>query len=111
MHAHLLAEGGFIDGFRIGKKLHTGGMASLWQVTLGEVAPENAERPLIMKVPTVDEMANLLILATGVLPPYQLWVNPDCGLKTRGWPEVEAALTGMVEAAKRARRTLTKTAP
>jgi serine/threonine protein kinase len=56
MHAHLLAEGGFIDGFRIGKKLHTGGMASLWQVTLGEVAPENAERPLIMKVPTVDEM-------------------------------------------------------
>ncbi|MBA5868956.1 MAG: hypothetical protein GDA68_02970 [Nitrospira sp. CR2.1] len=30
----------------------------------------------------------------------QLWVNPDCGLKTRGWPEVEAALENMVEAAR-----------
>ncbi|WP_438874066.1 hypothetical protein, partial [Vibrio cholerae] len=29
-----------------------------------------------------------------------LWVNPDCGLKTRNWPEVEAALTNMVNAAK-----------
>ena len=30
----------------------------------------------------------------------RLWVNPDCGLKTRGWPEVEAALRNMVEAAR-----------
>jgi eukaryotic-like serine/threonine-protein kinase len=51
MHAHLLAEGGFIDGFRVGKKLHAGGMASLWEVTL-----ESADQPLIMKVPTIDEM-------------------------------------------------------
>ena len=58
------------------------------------------------RVPTLDEMGDLLVLAARVLPPYQLWVNPDCGLKTRGWPEVEAALAGMVEAARRARRTL-----
>jgi 5-methyltetrahydropteroyltriglutamate--homocysteine methyltransferase len=32
-----------------------------------------------------------------------LWVNPDCGLKTRGWPETEAALLNMVEAARRLR--------
>ena len=34
------------------------------------------------------------------IPADRLWVNPDCGLKTRGWPEVQAALTNMVEAAK-----------
>ncbi|MGP0060275.1 MAG: serine/threonine protein kinase [Beijerinckiaceae bacterium] len=51
MHAHLLAEGGFIDGFRIGKKLHAGGMASLWDVTR-----EDANGPLLMKVPTIDDM-------------------------------------------------------
>jgi 5-methyltetrahydropteroyltriglutamate--homocysteine methyltransferase len=35
-----------------------------------------------------------------------LWVNPVCGLKTRGWPEVEAALGNMVEAARLVRRKL-----
>jgi 5-methyltetrahydropteroyltriglutamate--homocysteine methyltransferase len=34
-----------------------------------------------------------------VLPPGNLWVNPDCGLKTRGWPETLAALRNMVQAA------------
>lgn len=38
--------------------------------------------------------------------PAQLWVNPDCGLKTRGWPEVGAALTAMVATAKKLRATL-----
>ena len=33
----------------------------------------------------------------------QLWVNPDCGLKTRGWPEIETALANMVTTAKRLR--------
>lgn len=42
--------------------------------------------------PTREEMAGLLLRAGMVLPATQLWVNPDCGLKTRGWPEVEAAL-------------------
>ena len=40
----------------------------------------------------------------GLFQRDQLWVNPDCGLKTRGWPEVRAALGNMVEAAKRLRR-------
>ena len=38
--------------------------------------------------------------ALRAIPPDRLWVNPDCGLKTRGWPEVHAALRNMVEAAK-----------
>jgi 5-methyltetrahydropteroyltriglutamate--homocysteine methyltransferase len=38
-----------------------------------------------------------------VLPPGNIWVNPDCGLKTRGWAEVKPALRNMVEAARRLR--------
>ncbi|WP_224371789.1 5-methyltetrahydropteroyltriglutamate--homocysteine S-methyltransferase [Hyalangium versicolor] len=52
------------------------------------------------RVPSQEEMVGLLERARSVLPASQLWVNPDCGLKTRGWPEVEAALTHMVEAAR-----------
>jgi 5-methyltetrahydropteroyltriglutamate--homocysteine methyltransferase len=52
------------------------------------------------RVPTVDEMTALLKKASGVIRADQLWVNPDCGLKTRGWPEVELALTHMVAAAR-----------
>jgi 5-methyltetrahydropteroyltriglutamate--homocysteine methyltransferase len=44
-------------------------------------------------------MKDLLHKALEVLTPEQLWVNPDCGLKTRGWPEVELALTEMVATA------------
>jgi 5-methyltetrahydropteroyltriglutamate--homocysteine methyltransferase len=55
------------------------------------------------RVPTVEEMANLLETAAAVIAPELLWVNPDCGLKTRRWPEVEAALRNMVEAAHRLR--------
>jgi 5-methyltetrahydropteroyltriglutamate--homocysteine methyltransferase len=58
------------------------------------------------RVPACDEMVDLLARASRVLPPRQLWVNPDCGLKTRGWPEVEAALVNMVEAARVARQEL-----
>ncbi len=63
------------------------------------------------RVPTVDEMENLLERAAQVLSPAQIWTNPDCGLKTRQWPEVEAALTAMVEAARRARRKVRSGAP
>jgi 5-methyltetrahydropteroyltriglutamate--homocysteine methyltransferase len=45
----------------------------------------------------------LLKKALNVLKPEQLWVNPDCGLKTRGWPEVKSALVKMVTAAKNLR--------
>jgi 5-methyltetrahydropteroyltriglutamate--homocysteine methyltransferase len=51
------------------------------------------------RVPSTDEMVHLLRKAAEVVPAKQLWVNPDCGLKTRGWPETEAALRNMVEAA------------
>ncbi|TCV95948.1 methionine synthase (B12-independent) [Luteibacter rhizovicinus] len=55
------------------------------------------------RIPSEDEMADLLTKALAVLRPDQLWVNPDCGLKTRGWPEVESALKAMVSAAERLR--------
>ncbi len=55
------------------------------------------------RVPQDGEMANLLHQALEVLTPEQLWVNPDCGLKTRGWPEVRQALTKMVNTAKELR--------
>lgn len=58
------------------------------------------------RVPTTDEMAELLIRAGMVLPAAQLWVNPDCVIKTREWLEVEAALLNMVEAAQLACRQL-----
>ncbi len=56
------------------------------------------------RVPSVEEMATLLRRATDVLPPDRLWVNPDCGLKTRGWEETKASLTNMVAAAKELRK-------
>ncbi len=56
------------------------------------------------RVPTVDEMTTLLNKALTVLPARNLWVNPDCGLKTRRWPETKAALENMVAAARRLRR-------
>ena len=52
------------------------------------------------RVPDADEMIDLLRKARAVLKPKQIWVNPDCGLKTRGWPETRAALEAMVAAAK-----------
>ncbi|ADV28319.1 5-methyltetrahydropteroyltriglutamate/homocysteine S-methyltransferase [Pseudoxanthomonas suwonensis 11-1] len=51
------------------------------------------------RIPTTAEMVELLEKARKVLAPDQLWVNPDCGLKTRGWEETEVALRRMVEAA------------
>jgi 5-methyltetrahydropteroyltriglutamate--homocysteine methyltransferase len=58
------------------------------------------------RVPPAEEMAELLQAAANVLRPEQLWVNPDCGLKTRAWPETEAALRNMVDAARQAREQL-----
>ncbi|MFG6429724.1 5-methyltetrahydropteroyltriglutamate--homocysteine S-methyltransferase [Roseateles sp. LYH14W] len=56
------------------------------------------------RVPDTAEMLRLLKKAAEVIPPELLWVNPDCGLKTRGWAETEAALGRMVEAARALRR-------
>jgi 5-methyltetrahydropteroyltriglutamate--homocysteine methyltransferase len=57
-------------------------------------------------VPSEDEIAAQLDRALAALPAGQLWVNPDCGLKTRGWDEVRPALAHMVAAARRARARL-----
>ncbi|WP_239953179.1 5-methyltetrahydropteroyltriglutamate--homocysteine S-methyltransferase [Pantoea sp. Z09] len=54
-------------------------------------------------VPSVEWMENLLRKAAQSIPAARLWVNPDCGLKTRGWPETRQALANMVEAARRLR--------
>ena len=58
------------------------------------------------RVPKQSEMEFLLAKALEVLTPEQMWVNPDCGLKTRGWKEVTPALEAMVEAAKATRAKL-----
>lgn len=58
------------------------------------------------RVPSKEEMVNLLHKALKVLSPEQTWVNPDCGLKTRGWKEVEGALKLMVDAANEVRKEL-----
>jgi len=55
------------------------------------------------RIPDKDEMLRLMRKAEQLLPREHLWVNPDCGLKTRGWPEVEAALRNMVAAARELR--------
>ena len=55
------------------------------------------------RVPKVEEMEALLHKALDVLDARQIWVNPDCGLKTRRWEEVRPALKNMVDAAKQLR--------
>lgn len=54
-------------------------------------------------IPTVEQMVALIEKASQNIPKERLWVNPDCGLKTRGWQETEPALTNMVKAAKQLR--------
>ena len=58
------------------------------------------------RVPDSREMVNLLRKAAQRIPVERLWVNPDCGLKTRAWPETEAALVNMVAAARQLRSEL-----
>ena len=52
------------------------------------------------RVPETNSMVSLLDKALNYLQPEQLWVNPDCGLKTRNWEETEQSLQHMVDAAK-----------
>lgn len=60
------------------------------------------------RVPSVDEIVEHLRDAVRYLPAERLWVNPDCGLKTRGWPEVTASLTNMVAATEIVRAELAR---
>lgn len=56
-------------------------------------------------VPGVEWMEELLLKAAKRIPTERLWVNPDCGLKTRGWTETRQALANMVQAAQNLRKT------
>jgi 5-methyltetrahydropteroyltriglutamate--homocysteine methyltransferase len=58
------------------------------------------------RVPTCNEMVNLLKKASVVIPKENIWVNPDCGLKTRGWEETNKAIIEMVNAARLVRETI-----
>lgn len=58
------------------------------------------------RIPSREEMIQLMEKAIAVIPAEQLWVNPDCGLKTRGWGETRAALIEMVQAAKDLRKSV-----
>ena len=55
------------------------------------------------RVPPVEEMLASLRAAARVLPVQNLWVNPDCGLKTRGWPETRESLRNLVACARQLR--------
>jgi len=78
-------------------------MEALSAITTGKIGSEvgpgvwDIHSP---RIPSTEEMVELLRLATDTLTPGRLWVNPDCGLKTRGWNETRASLTNMVSAAK-----------
>jgi 5-methyltetrahydropteroyltriglutamate--homocysteine methyltransferase len=52
------------------------------------------------RIPTVEEMVNLLKKTLTYIPKEHIWVNPDCGLKTRDWPETKASLQNMIEATR-----------
>ena len=56
------------------------------------------------RIPSESEIAELLRKASAHIPKERLWVNPDCGLKTREWPEVEASLRTMVNVARAMRQ-------
>ncbi|MCF3132291.1 5-methyltetrahydropteroyltriglutamate--homocysteine S-methyltransferase [Streptomyces olivochromogenes] len=58
------------------------------------------------RVPGAEETAELLRTGLKAIPAERLWVNPDCGLKTRGWPETRASLENLVAAARRVRTEL-----
>jgi len=55
------------------------------------------------RVPSVDEVTSLLETALGSIPSRQIWVNPDCGLKTRGYAETVDSLRNVVAATKAVR--------
>jgi len=56
------------------------------------------------RVPTIQEIEVLIQKALNVLDMKQIWINPDCGLKTRDWPETKSAIEKMVQATKNVRR-------
>jgi hypothetical protein len=73
-------------------------------VRLGRIFGPGASRRL-------QEMVELLRLARQRLDDWQIWVNPDCGLKTRNWQEVKPALESLVAAAHELRRSANTPSP
>jgi 5-methyltetrahydropteroyltriglutamate--homocysteine methyltransferase len=69
----------------------------------GELAALHSPR-----VPDVQEVTALLRAGFAAIPGERLWVNPDCGLKTRGWPETRASLANLVAAARAVRAEVTR---
>ncbi|MEU6933425.1 5-methyltetrahydropteroyltriglutamate--homocysteine S-methyltransferase [Streptomyces sp. NPDC046374] len=61
------------------------------------------------RVPSAQEAAALLRTGLDAIPAERLWVNPDCGLKTRGWPETRASLENLVAAARTVRDEVSRT--
>ncbi|MDF4202243.1 5-methyltetrahydropteroyltriglutamate--homocysteine S-methyltransferase [Maribacter sp. SA7] len=59
------------------------------------------------RVPSQEEIEYLLDKASSLLPSGNIWVNPDCGLKTRDWPETKTALKNLVQSANRMREKVT----
>lgn len=57
------------------------------------------------RIASPSEMLTLLEKALKVIPPERLWINPDCGLKTRGWPETRESLAHLIDAARQLRMT------
>ena len=93
--------------------LDRGGSVATWSCsrTAKRTGYENEIGPGVYdihspRIPSTEEMVELLRLAAQVLEPEQLWVNPDCGLKTRRYEEVEPSLKNMVAAAKQLREEL-----
>jgi 5-methyltetrahydropteroyltriglutamate--homocysteine methyltransferase len=60
------------------------------------------------RVPDTEEIIDLLHKAATYINPELLWVNPDCGLKTRGWDETKKSLIKMIEAAQIIRKEYSK---
>ena len=58
------------------------------------------------RVPSVEEIVNAVEKMKKFVPESKLWINPDCGLKTRGWTETEASLKNLVAAAKKVRTSI-----
>ena len=62
------------------------------------------------RIPTIEAMEKLMLRAIAVIPVERLWINPDCGLKTRAWHETKHALQNMVAVAKNLRERFALTA-
>ena len=60
------------------------------------------------RISSIEEMSQLIAKAEAVIPHHQLWINPDCGLKTRAWPEVREALQNMVAVAQQYRKNVNR---